>query len=627
MDTQLHMNDDIGFVRSLYLHVRSPLLPPVAASLAQLPPLRRAARCPLHPPPLPIPPLLPVPTLLPILPLLPILLFLPIPPLLPIPHQAAAAGAGAAAPGGGEGAAGGSPAGAGLAERVVAFQRAFWKFLRPHTIRGTVLGTSAVVARALLESPQAIDWGLMPRALRGLLALLCGNGYIVGINQIYDTDIDRCELAVKAQGGDEGRGTGGGLLCRHERVRQPPYPVPPPSVPPPSVPPPSVPPPSVPPPSVPPPSKGEQAVPASGSGRALPNPRGSPVTAALLSAGGLAIVALNFGRLITGLYALGLLSRLKSHLITGLYALGLLLGTGEQAVPASGSRRALPHARRAPLPALLLSAGGLTIPALNFGWLIMGLACCSEPVNKPFLPVAAGELSPTLAALLCLLLSAAGLAIVALNFGRLITGLYALGLLLGTVYSVPPLRLKQYPLPAFLIIATVRGFLLNFGVYYATRAALGLPFAWSPSIVFITCFVTLFATVIAITKDLPDIEGDRQFKIETFATRLGVRNIAFLGSGLLIANYCGAVAAALLLPHVSTTGHCHAWVLLGVAGCGWAWAFRQAVMIPAHLLLAAALVYQTWKLDAAAYTKDAIARFYQFIWNLFYLEYCLLPII
>lgn len=40
---------------------------------------------------------------------------------------------------------------------------------------------------------------------------------------------------------------------------------------------------------------------------------------------------------------------------------------------------------------------------------------------------------------------------------------------------------------------------------------------------FITCFVTLFATVIAITKDLPDIEGDQQFGIETFATRMGVR--------------------------------------------------------------------------------------------------------
>lgn len=37
---------------------------------------------------------------------------------------------------------------------------------------------------------QLIDWGLLPRAVLGVLALLCGNGYIVGINQIYDVDID-----------------------------------------------------------------------------------------------------------------------------------------------------------------------------------------------------------------------------------------------------------------------------------------------------------------------------------------------------------------------------------------------------------------------------------------------------
>ena len=47
------------------------------------------------------------------------------------------------------------------------------------------------MTRALLETPQAIDWALLPRALLGLVALLCGNGYIVGINQIYDVDIDR----------------------------------------------------------------------------------------------------------------------------------------------------------------------------------------------------------------------------------------------------------------------------------------------------------------------------------------------------------------------------------------------------------------------------------------------------
>ena len=58
----------------------------------------------------------------------------------------------------------------------------------------------------------------------------------------------------------------------------------------------------------------------------------------------------------------------------------------------------------------------------------------------------------------------------------------------------------------------------------------------------------MFATVIAITKvrrnaccvtrpapsltpslqDLPDVEGDRQHNIQTFATQLGVRNISLL---------------------------------------------------------------------------------------------------
>jgi homogentisate solanesyltransferase len=99
-------------------------------------------------------------------------------------------------------------------------------------------------------------------------------------------------------------------------------------------------------------------------------------------------------------------------------------------------------------------------------------------VNKPYLPIAAGDLSVQTAWLLVVLFAAAGFSIVVTNFGPFITSLYCLGLFLGTIYSVPPFRLKRYPVAAFLIIATVRGFLLNFGVYYATRAALGLTFQW-----------------------------------------------------------------------------------------------------------------------------------------------------
>lgn len=311
------------------------------------------------------------------------------------------------------GAAGSDP----VANKVANFKDAFWRFLRPHTIRGTTLGSFALVARALIENSNLIKWSLLFKAFSGLFALICGNGYIVGINQIYDIGIDK--------------------------------------------------------------------------------------------------------------------------------------------------------------------------------------------VNKPYLPIAAGDLSVQSAWMLVIFFAMTGLSIVALNFGPFITRLYFLGLFLGTIYSVPPFRMKRFPVAAFLIIATVRGFLLNFGVYYATRAALGLTFEWSAPVAFITTFVTLFALVIAVTKDLPDIEGDRKFQISTFATKLGVRNIALLGSSLLLVNYVAAILAAIYMPQV----------------------FRRNLMISAHVILASCLIFQTWVLEQASYTKEAISGFYRFIWNLFYTEYAMFPFI
>jgi UbiA prenyltransferase family len=73
--------------------------------------------------------------------------------------------------------------------------RALYKFTRPHTIRGTILASIAGTTRALLDTPGAMasaNWGLMlPRAFIGMVALLLGNAFIVGINQIYDDDIDK----------------------------------------------------------------------------------------------------------------------------------------------------------------------------------------------------------------------------------------------------------------------------------------------------------------------------------------------------------------------------------------------------------------------------------------------------
>lgn len=72
---------------------------------------------------------------------------------------------------------------------------ALYKFTRPHTIRGTILASVAGTIRALVDTPGAIanaNWSvLLPRAVIGMIALLLGNAFIVGINQIFDEEIDK----------------------------------------------------------------------------------------------------------------------------------------------------------------------------------------------------------------------------------------------------------------------------------------------------------------------------------------------------------------------------------------------------------------------------------------------------
>ena len=56
--------------------------------------------------------------------------------------------------------------------------------------QGTILASFMGVTRSLLENPTKFSMKLLPRAIIGLIALLCGNAYIVGINQIYDVKVD-----------------------------------------------------------------------------------------------------------------------------------------------------------------------------------------------------------------------------------------------------------------------------------------------------------------------------------------------------------------------------------------------------------------------------------------------------
>lgn len=227
-----------------------------------------------------------------------------------------------------------------------------------------------------------------------------------------------------------------------------------------------------------------------------------------------------------------------------------------------------------------------------------------DRVNKPFLPVASGEVSARLAWILVLVSAVVGLFVVRRFFSPLIFGLYAFGMTIGALYSMPPFRLKRYPLLAALTISCVRGFLLNFGVYHATVEAVGMQFAWSAPIVFLAVFMSVFACVIAISKDLPDIRGDRLAGVSTFASRKGTPAVVKLVIAMLLVNYAGAVLTAVLAPPG---------------------AFRRPVMAVGHAVLAVTLVRHARQIEAGK--QSSIKRFYAFIWRLFYAEYLLFPFI
>jgi homogentisate phytyltransferase / homogentisate geranylgeranyltransferase len=220
-----------------------------------------------------------------------------------------------------------------------------------------------------------------------------------------------------------------------------------------------------------------------------------------------------------------------------------------------------------------------------------------DRVNKPLLPLAAGELTPAAA---WRIVAAAGALPVALALTQGVLELVAVlaALLVGTAYSLPPLRLKRFPVLASLSVSGVRAAVVNLGVYAHFTAALAGGVAVADPVWALTAFVVPFALAIAILKDVPDAEGDRRFSIATFTVRFGPRRVMRAGMAALTAAYAGMIAAAPLVdgaqPAVLAAGHAAALALL--------WHWRRGVD-PA---------------DPRAFT-----RFYMRVWLLFFAEYAI----
>lgn len=159
-----------------------------------------------------------------------------------------------------------------------------------------------------------------------------------------------------------------------------------------------------------------------------------------------------------------------------------------------------------------------------------------DKINKPYLPIPAGELSVRQAKLivftaLCISL---GMALYIMPY---LFGIIALASVIGWAYSMPPLYLKQHHLTAALSITTVRGILLNAGGFavfnYLVNNSLEIP----ENVQILTVFIIVFSIVISWFKDLPDVKGDKEYNIRSFAILYSPRSAFLTGSFLVGSAY------------------------------------------------------------------------------------------
>ncbi|NET48835.1 MAG: homogentisate phytyltransferase [Merismopedia sp. SIO2A8] len=257
-----------------------------------------------------------------------------------------------------------------------------------------------------------------------------------------------------------------------------------------------------------------------------------------------------------------------------------------------------------------------------------------DRINKPHLPLASGDFSQTMGLLLVGLTGAIALSFSLFQGPFLMATVWA-SLLIGTVYSLPPIRLKRFPFWASVCIFTVRGVIVNLGLFLHFSDRLSAPIVDAPimgapivnisvvnalasneaivdilglswqipiAVWLLTAFVLVFTFAIAIFKDIPDIEGDRKYHITTFTVKLGAKAVFNVARWVITVCYLGTIVGAWLLSPLNAV----AFLL-----------FHGAVLTIFWIL--------SWRVDLG--DQKAIAQFYQFIWKLFFLEYLAFPVL
>ena len=229
-----------------------------------------------------------------------------------------------------------------------------------------------------------------------------------------------------------------------------------------------------------------------------------------------------------------------------------------------------------------------------------------DRVNKPYLPMASGAFSSDMALSVIAVSTTASFMIGVWSGSSALMWALVISLLLGIVYSVdaPGLRWKKSPFLAATCVLFVRAVIVQLGFFAHALGRELTDFNFPINLWCAIGFMTVYGIVIALFKDLPDMEGDMKQNVRTLSVRLGPSFVFNLCLALLSVAYGTAVFMS--VAHAPT--------------------MMSRVVGAVHSVVIVTLLAASRRVDVAS--SDSLYDYYiRFIWKAFYLEYFLLPFI
>ncbi|CAN0911146.1 Homogentisate phytyltransferase 1, chloroplastic, partial [Linum grandiflorum] len=217
-----------------------------------------------------------------------------------------------------------------------------------------------------------------------------------------------------------------------------------------------------------------------------------------------------------------------------------------------------------------------------------------DKVNKPYLPLASGEYSVGTGVFIV-----ASFSIMSFWLGWIVKSwplFWALfiSFVLGTAYSInlPLLRWKRFAFVAALCILAVRAVIVQICFYlHMQMHVFGRSALFSRPLIFATAFMSFFSVVIALFKDIPDMEGDKIFGIKSFTVQLGQKRVFWTCIALLEIAYGIAMLVGAASPFV----------------------WSKCITVVGHTILAFVLWNRAKSVDLTS--KAAITSCYMFVWK------------